>query len=324
VSRPAPKFFDFIGQQKLIDFLRRQLAGAQALQVAFPHVLIMGQSGMGKTRLAHALATAFGTRCHEAMGDFNRAALTEKMALLAPHDFLMVDEAHRLGSLEQEVLTQAIDHLCVPNFAAEGVPANRPPMLKLPQWTLALATDQPGKLLNALRRRIKTDCSMTHYTQAELKEIVAGLASRLKILLSPQATRCIARVSRGVPRTACIHLENLRLHFPIPAMGQLGVKEIREYLRNAGISQHGLGPFHRRYLRMLARFEIASQQTLALALGIDSGYLKSEIEPLLVRLGFVQVSSAGRRLTGKGQGIVQCWARPRATPSAVLTGEPQK
>jgi Holliday junction resolvasome RuvABC ATP-dependent DNA helicase subunit len=67
VSRPAAKFRDFIGHKATVDLLRRQLAGAQTRKKSFPHALFLGPSGVGKTRLARALAAEYGTNVIEAM-----------------------------------------------------------------------------------------------------------------------------------------------------------------------------------------------------------------------------------------------------------------
>src|SRR5947209_8559551 len=64
--------------------------------------------------------------------------------------------------------------------------------------TLIFATDRPGKLLNALVKRISIRVHFQPYPEGELKEIVERVADRRDLLFSPQAARRLARVCNGL------------------------------------------------------------------------------------------------------------------------------
>jgi hypothetical protein len=66
------------------------------------------------------------------------------------------------------------------------------------QWPLILVTDQPGRLLDALRKWVILTTNLSFYPVKELKEIVEALAIREDLLLSPQATNRSRRVIRSV------------------------------------------------------------------------------------------------------------------------------
>ena len=306
MPRPVPRFQDFIGRKRTVDYLRRLLTGARARDEPFPHALFMGPSGAGKTLLARALATEFDTTVINAMGYDTREKLAQKLSELRACDFLFIDESHRLGPYEQELLCEAITDQSIPNLHGTGG-QNTPEeeRVSVQPWTLVLATDQPGCLLNALLKRIVIRVPLGFYPPRELREIVAALAAREKLLLSPQAMGRIATASGRLPRRAEHLLLELRRFFPDSETRQLSLGDVRTFLRARGEDRAGLDPLARRYLRALARRGTLSLQSLVLLLDIaDPAYLKREVEAPLVRRGLVEILPRGRRLTPRGRKLV--------------------
>jgi Holliday junction DNA helicase RuvB len=265
--------------------------------------MFLGASGVGKTLLARALAAEYGTGVVAAMGYDDRPQLAQKLASLRLNDFLLIDECHRLGPLEQELICEAIDAGSVPNLAPkpEGGGPDGAARVALQPWTLVLATDQPGRLVDALLKRVTVRVSLDFYPLAELKEVVAALAEKESLLLTPQAARLVAEVSGGLPRRARQLLLNLRLFYPDSEHYQIGQDKVRAFLEAQGIDESGLEPLERRYLLRLAEAGTASLETLALLLGTDAAYLKRQVEAQLVKRGLVQIRLAGRRLTPAGR-----------------------
>ena len=179
--------------------------------------------------------------------------------------------------------------------------------IPLPPWSLVVATDQPGLLLNALLRRFDLSVALDFYVEEELKEVVKVLAKsdEVDLLLSPHACRLVARASCGLPRKAMQHLRSLKRHYRNADDRQLGKTDVKEYLKFMGISEMGLGPIEFRYLKALADRGTASQESLALAIGRDMIYVRRQIEPVLARLNLLAIAPGGRQLTPLGKTQVE-------------------
>jgi len=297
-------FRGFIGQRTIVNRLQRQLEGSQSLREPFPHTLFMGPSGVGKTELTRALAAEFGSniiisQCNQAPWEIATDLETLKVG-----DFLFLDEAHNLKPSLQEILYQVIDDGLIADVSPKGKThqSQGPDPISISPCTIVLATDQPGRLNNALIKRIPIKVALNFYSEQEMQEIVDLHATGLNLLLSPQASRRVAKVSGGLPRNAKHYLQNLRRHIPGAETSRITTQQVSGFLLDFGIDSMGFSDQERRYLRYLEGAERASLDTLASYLGQDSEYVRRQIEPQLVqRNAFVSITNTGRRLTPAGQ-----------------------
>lgn len=305
MPRASTKFNGFIGQARAVELLKGQIQGAVSLGEPFPHTIFHGPSGVGKTELASAVATEFNTSVIYLMGNRSPSVFADHLSRLNRFDFLFIDEAHNLKPAAQELLFQAIDNLQVPIIGADssGNASNdEQELFDIKPSTIVLATDQPGRLSNALHKRIAVNIALHYYPETELKEIVDRLATDLDILISPQAARLIAQVSGGLPRKAKHHLQNLRRQIPGAEKRQIGVPQVARFLREFGVDQKGLAEQEKTYLSHLQDAGSASLESLAFCLGLDTRFVRSQIEPLLIQQHrLVVIGPGGRRLTLAGK-----------------------
>lgn len=305
MARQLPRFHRFVGHRDIVEFLQRQLDGALARNEPFPASLFAGPSGVGKTLLAEGLAQEYGTKLIRVTGDRAKEELAVEFIKMDFGDFIFIDEAHRLRGPSQELLLDILDlrKIGKPNSDTAG---NDPKTevreeINIEPCTLILATDQPGKLINALLKRMVVEVSLDYYPLSEMKMIVDRLATDLNLLVSAQAARLIAEVSRGVPRVAKLYLQLLRFHFPDSETRKISCQQVRSFLTDRGIDDKGLHKVDRRYLRYLREKERAALESLALRLGSDCDYVRRQIEPFLLREDLIVICSGGRRLTEEGK-----------------------
>lgn len=313
MPRSVPTFRSFVGHPREVNLLRRQLAGAKKLAEPFPNSLFLGPSGVGKTLLAESLAAEYGSSLIVANGVDTIPELTAKFVSAKAFDFVFIDEAHGLPSMAQELLFSVIDNrqLSTPEKSKDDETESGPQFVTVEQFSLILATDRPGKLLNALQKRIPIKIALGYYGLREMREIVDKLATDLNLLISAQASNQIARVSGGTPRTTRLHLENLRRHVPNAEKRQINIAQVRRFLHDFGIDEKGLGKVERSYLRYLLSTAPASVESLSLHLGLDVEYVRRQIEPVLSRADFILIGSGGRRLTEAGRN----WIGGQQTPT---------
>lgn len=302
----ASSWNGFIGHRRVTRYIERLRQGAQRLGHPFPHILFGGPSGVGKTALAEALATACGTSIHRFIG--GPAVTAESIGRRAPEwsfsDIVFFDEVHALAAETQERLYRIIDAWEVP--VVEQQKNNRwkiTDVTTCPKVTLVLATDQPGLLLNALVKRMSEQVDLDYYPEDDLIEIARRIACQRKMLMSPQALRFLARRCGGLPRTLRDYLQSLNYFFP-DFSGQFSKDEVREYMLEKGIDDYGCTPAMRRYLFLVAEHGQISLPNIARLLGTDEVAVRRTIEEYLLRMQWIAISPQGRVLTEAGHNIV--------------------
>lgn len=310
------KFDQFIGQQRVIGHLRRLIEGAKTLGQPCPSLLFTGPSGYGKTALAEAVAAEYGSGFHRIFAgkDTRAAHVASALAGLNHADVLLVDEAQSLTEDAQQILFLALDHKKAPPVLLGKL--DRSTEESIADFTLIAATDQPGRVKRALRRRLRP-IEFDPYSQADLANVARLAAGQAGMKLTADAAARIAEVAQGVPDRARQRVADLRVCFP--GVRRWGVEHVEEVLAQEGLDAQGLTPHQRRYLSTLAGSprNTCPLARLSASLGCDVANLREEIEPGLLRLGLIDVrAGAGRTLTDAGRD----WAAAQADASGSRKG----
>jgi Holliday junction resolvasome RuvABC ATP-dependent DNA helicase subunit len=207
-----PQAFDpfdrIVGQRRAVPFLKEIRDGV--CLGSHPHpLLLLGRSGHGKTSLAKAFADSIGAEFAriDCGPELRSEHLVEKLIDLKTLTVLLCDELQALRKRVQEVLYGAIDGNVVPKLEHRRLDRCAPPVSITP-FILVGATNEPGRLLPALRARM-VNVVLDEYSEGDLRAIVGQKAKRFLISLSDNAIDRIVRASGGSPRNIVQILQSI-------------------------------------------------------------------------------------------------------------------
>lgn len=292
---------EYIGQSKIKDNLKVYIEAAKLRKEPLDHVLFYGPPGLGKTTLAGIIAKEMGVNIKitsgpaiEKPGDM--AAILNN---LQEGDVLFIDEIHRLNRQVEEVLYSAMEDFAIDILIGKGQAA-RSIRLDLPKFTLIGATTRAGLLTAPLRDRFGVINKMEYYTVEELKQIIIRSAAVFEIFIDDEGATELARRSRGTPRLANRLLKRVRDFALIKYNGNISLEVTNYALDLLDVDKLGLDSTDRHILEtIIEKFQggPVGLDTLAAALGEDSGTLEDVYEPYLIMNGLVTRTPRGRVAT---------------------------
>lgn len=293
---------EVVGQRKVLERLRINLHATLKRKEPLGHLLLDGPPGLGKTTIARTLAREMGVECQITSGPAVEAPkdLLSYLTNAGHGSVLFIDEIHRLKPQVEEFIYPVMEDFRVDIVLGEGLNA-RTINMKLKPFTIIGATTRSGMLTAPLRDRFTFREHLDFYDDAELAEIVSRNARKLKTELATDAADEIAQRSRGTPRKANNLLRWARDFATVHHVsGSITSDIIRRALEMLEVDRLGLDRQDRRYLETLIRVFSggpAGIQAVAHTMNVPPDTLEDEVEPFLLRLGFIQRTPRGRMIT---------------------------
>ena len=292
---------DYIGQQKVKETLSIYIEAARQREEPLDHVLFYGPPGLGKTTLAGIIANEMGVKMKVTSGPAieKPGEIAAILNNLSEGDVLFIDEIHRLNRQVEEVLYPAMEDFAIDIVIGKGAAA-RSIRLDLPKFTLVGATTRAGLLTAPLRDRFGVVSRLEFYSTQDLMTIIRRSAEVLHVKIDERGAEELARRSRGTPRLANRLLKRVRDYAQVCHDGVITLQVANEALDLLDVDKYGLDQSDRNILlTMMNKFRggPVGLDTLAAALGEDSGTLEEVYEPYLIKNGLISRTPRGRIAT---------------------------
>ena len=294
---------DYIGQDRVRDNLQVSIAAARGRSEALDHVLLYGPPGLGKTTLAYVIGNEMGVPVRATAGPVieRPGDLAAMLTNLQEHEVLFIDELHRLAPAIEEILYPAMEDYELDIVIGQG-PSARSVKVPLQKFTLIGATTRAGLLTSPLRARFGIVHRLDFYADHDIEEIVRRSARILSVAIDAEASRDIARRSRGTPRIANRLLRRVRDFAQVRADGTINAEVARGAMQLLEIDDNGFDEVDRKLLRtIIEKFSggPVGVNSLAAAISEEKDAIEDIYEPFLIQAGFLDRTPRGRVATAR-------------------------
>lgn len=294
-------FSEFTGQESIVDNLRIFIQAALQRGEALDHVLFTGPPGLGKTTLAYIIAQEMGANIKTTSGPVLEKAgdLAGLLTTLEEGDVLFIDEIHRLSAVVEEYLYSAMEDYKLDIMIDSG-PSARSIQIELKPFTLVGATTRAGLLSAPLRSRFGITNRLDYYRADALQRIIERSAALLNVQIETEGSHELARRSRGTPRIANRLLHRTRDFAQVKGTGVITRQIADMALQALEVDEHGLDEMDKRILlTIIEKFGggPVGLNTIAAAVGEESGTVEEVYEPFLIQEGFLARTPRGREAT---------------------------
>jgi len=279
---------EYIGQKNVKETLNNYISASKKRNTVFPHTILCGESGLGKSVLAKIIANELGVKFIECIAsDLENINDVKNRLRLVNGGIFFQDEIHSMSRTLCENIYPLMEFKC------NG--------LAIKPFTLIGATTEIGELQETRKpfyNRFRLPLELVEYSESELIEI--GKQYVQKVFpgdeLIDEMYMVLASNCRGNPRSM-IRLLDATVYFD---------GKVLEVLDSFNIIKHG---YTKKDLKVLEYITLNENGVglngLANYLGTSASNYMYEIEPFLLRNGLVVRTAKGRRITDLGIEVLE-------------------
>ena len=290
-------FSEFVGQDDIISMVKTAITSAQRSSHTLWHMLFSGNSGYGKTTLAHIIANNMWVNI-KAVTWYAISKPSELISILnnlQEWDILFIDEIHRLKPTIEEVLYIAMEDWVIdfvmPEWWSMRLPINK--------FTLIGATTKMESLSAPLKNRFIYKFHFQDYDREEIMSIVSKYLTHYDIEADRSIIEKISWKVEHTPReihNICVKIRDYLIAQDMVHLAMhISQRDVFEQWLN--VEEWWITPLHRQYLDILGQHDDAVWvKTLAAKLWMNEKALETDIEPLLLKLGKIEKTTKGRVL----------------------------
>jgi len=281
-------FSEYIGQARVKERIEYYVKGTKDRNRIFPHTLIHGSAGMGKTTLAQILANILGVTFIETIAsNLEDIETIQNKIQLTDGGILFLDEIHSLPRNMAEKFYPIME-----DFRYENV--------NIKPFTLVGATTEFGEMLQDRKPfvdRFKNIIELEDYTIGDLVTIGKQYKDRefRRDIVEISQLMLIAENCRETPRNL-LRLLEATIYFR---------GNTRKVLDNFGIIRQGFTKKDVKILEYLVSNKVCGLQTIANYLDTSVKNYIFEIEPYLLKKDIIMRTSRGRKITDKGLFVLE-------------------
>jgi Holliday junction DNA helicase RuvB len=174
--------------------------------------------------------------------------------------------------------------------------------IDLEPFTLVGATTRLGNISTPMRDRFGAIFRLDFYNTDDLYKILERTAGILEVKVNEDALYEIARRSRGTPRIANRVLKRVRDFAQVKKLKIINIESAKSSLESIGIDENGLEEMDRKILKnLILNFNggPTGGKSLAISVNEDVQTIEDVYEPYLIKEGFIERTSRGRKATDK-------------------------
>lgn len=288
IERFVPQNFEqYIGQSKAKDILISYLQATKTRNETFPHVLIHGSSGCGKTTIAKIIANELKINFIEVITSEIKTFIDIKYRIKeAKGGIVFLDEIHSLNRDICETIYTMMEY-----FTYEGE-AIRP-------FTLIGATTELGEVLKDRKpfvTRFELVLELEDYTISDIIKIVKQYREEMfnNDYIKDENLELIAKNCRGIPRIANQLLKST-----------IFLGSINRVLCNLGIIKDGYTIKDLKVLEYLKNGDKIGLDAISTYLNTSTENYRFIIEPYLIRSNLITRTPRGRKITPNGSKFLE-------------------